>query len=192
MRRFSHSLNLPPAQLEHLKDLLLEKQNVPMDVVMAASQEGINPMENPDEFRKMVEASQAEADAKIQADLGEANYARFEADQKTQAQRGVVNQLQSNLSYSDAPLTGPQADQMVQILSQTAAAPSGGAGNGGPGGGPAITDATIEQAQTVLAPPQLEALRAIQQQQQANARLQKLMLQARGGAAPPPPSSPGG
>jgi hypothetical protein len=194
---FFHSLNLPPDQLEHLKDLLLEKQNAPMDVVMAASQQGINPMENPAEFKQMVEASQAEADAKIQADLGDANYAQFQAYQKTQAQRGVVNQLQSDLSYSDAPLTGPQADQMVQILSQTAGVPAGGMGagvNGGPGGGPAITDATIEQAQAVLAPPQLEALRAIQQQQQTNAQLQRLMLQAQGGAGQPAPapSIPGG
>jgi hypothetical protein len=198
---FFRTLNLPPDQLDHLKDLLLEKQSVQLDVLMAASQQGINPMQNPDEFKKMVSDNQAEVDAKIQADLGDGQYAQFQNYQNTQAQRGVVNQLRSDLSFTDAPLSGPQADQLVQIMAQTAPAKTSANGLGGGadapgGGGPSsvITDATIALSQSVLAPGQVDALRQIQQQQQASAQLQKLMFQnqnggASGGPATPPPTA---
>jgi hypothetical protein len=197
---FFRTLNLPPAQLDQLKNLLLEKQNVQLDVLMAASQQGINPMQNPDEFKKMIADSQAEVDAKIQADLGDSQYAQFQSYQNTQAQRGVVNQLRSDLSFTDAPLSGAQADQLVQIMAQTAPAKAPanpgedgpeGAGNGARSS--LITDATINLSQSVLAPAQVDALKQIQQQQQATAQLQKLMFQAQnGGAAGSAAGNPGG
>jgi hypothetical protein len=51
------------------------------------------------------------------------------------------------------------------------------AGGGGPGGGPTapITQAAVSQASSILADPQVAALRQLQQQQQAQQQLQQIM-----------------
>jgi len=191
-------LNLTPDQLSQFQSLMLEKRNVQLDVLSAASQQGINPMQNPDEFKKMIESAQSDLDQKIQTTLGDDNYAQFQNFQQTQGQRGVVNQLNQDLSYTDSPLTTAQRDQMVQIMAQTAppktpanaAAPN----TPPPGGGNLVTDQTIALAQNVLSASQLQALQGIQQQQQANAQLQKLMMQSRAqaqGAAAAAPAPKG-
>lgn len=196
------SLHLSTDQLAQFKNLLVEKQMVNTDVMIAATQQGINPMENPQEFRQLMQSTQADIDSKIKSTLGDDDYAQFQNYQQTQGQRNVVNQLEQSLSYTDTPLTSSQSEQMLQILGQTSGAnapgaqiviagPGGGAGpvTGGPGS--RITDATIASAQGVLSPPQVQALQEIQQQQLAQQQLARLMMQNRpnGGS---PTASPGG
>ncbi len=180
------SLHLSTDQLAQFKNLLVEKQMVNTDVMIAATQQGINPMQNPKEFRDMMQATQGDIDTKIKTTLGDDGYAQFQNYQQTQGQRNVVTQLEQSLSYTDAPLTSAQSEQMLQILSQTS--PTGAASAqiviGGPGGGPVgggagsrITDATIASAQGVLSPPQVQALQEIQQQQLAQQQLARVMMQ---------------
>jgi hypothetical protein len=197
------NLHLNPDQLSQFKNLLVEKQMVSTDVMIAATQQGINPMSNPKEFAELMRSTQADIDSKIKSTIGDDGYAQYQNYQQTQGQRNVINQLEQSLSYTDTPLTSTQSEQMVQILSQGSAGNATGAqimiagpgGGGAPaGGGPGsrITDATITSAQGVLSPPQIQALQEIQQQQQAAQQLARVMMQnqGRGSAMPMPP--PGG
>jgi hypothetical protein len=212
-------LGLPPDKLAQFKSLLADRLSTPIDVLAAASQQGVNPIQDPQAFRQLVQSAQAEIDGKIQALLDPGTYAQYQDYVQTEPQRAVVSQLQQTLSYTDTPLTAAQADQLVQILAQTAPARAGGAsgptvgyvatagpggggaafamavpppdGGGGPGGS-LVTDAAVAQAQGVLSTPQIQALQQIQQQQQAAAQLRQQMFQnaAAGGGMPPPPPEP--
>ena len=177
------ALGLPPDKLAQFKELLLEKQSVRNDVLLAATQQGVNPMTNPAEFRQLETNAQAEIDAKIKATLGADGFSQFETYQATQGQRGVVNQLQDSLSYTATPLTSAQSQQVADILGRTGPPRTGDAGGGNNASNSTVTDATIAAAQGVLAPPQVQALQEIQQQQQAGRELQRLMRQQQGGAS---------
>jgi hypothetical protein len=177
------ALGLPADKLAQFKDLLLEKQTVRNDVLLAATQQGINPLANPQEFRQLEASMQAEIDTKIKTTLGPNGFTEFQTYQQTQAQRGVIDQLQASLSYTATPLSTTQSDQMVEILGRTGPARGGSPTNS------AVTDATIAAAQGVLAPPQVQSLQEIQQQQQAGAELQRLM--GRGQGAGPMGGLPG-
>jgi uncharacterized phage infection (PIP) family protein YhgE len=179
-RRFAalfKALKLSPEQLAQFQQLLVERQNAGTDVLIAASQQGITPLQDPQQFRQMVQQAQADLDDRIKSTLGADNYAQFQAYQQTQGQRGIAEQLQQDLSYTESPLSDTQRDQVTQIIAQSAAA--------GRSGGGAINDTTVSLAQGVLSPPQVQALQNLQQQQQASAQLQHLMSQGSGGGDPP-------
>jgi hypothetical protein len=173
------SLNLSPEQLAKFKDLLVEKSTAMMDVMAAARSQGVNPRSDPAAYRTLVANAQGEIDQNIRSTLGETAFNQYQDYEHTAPQRAVVSQLEQRLSYSSTPLTPEQSAQMVQLLAATTTAPRQG-GNGffvgapgtGPGGGGVnVTDATMNQALGVLAAPQLDALRQIQQEQQAQAAL---------------------
>lgn len=209
-------LALSPEKLAQFQSLLADKLSVPMDVMTAVSQQGINPMQNPQELRQLVQNAQAEIEDKIKAALDPASYAQYQNYVQTEPQRTVVNQLQQSLSYTDTPLTTAQAGQLMQILADTSTVNGGGApgtggaavtyvnrtgsGNsmvvavitpppdgGGGFGGSLVTDETVTRAQSVLSTAQIQALREIQQQQQAAAQLRQQMMQNPGPDGAPPP-----
>ncbi len=193
------SLNLSPEKLATLKDLLAEKEATMMDTMRAAREQGIDPRSDPEGFKKLIAATQAETNSAIKAALGDSAYTQYDQYQATQPQRNVVSQLQQSLSYTSEPLTAAQAEQLVQVIATTApttgAVTVGGPGEGGgrggpPGGGGAVggtggtaivTTAAVAQAQSVLTANQLQALTQIQQLQQAQQQVQALM-RASGGA----------
>lgn len=168
---FFKQARLSPDQLKQFQTLMLERQNAVNDVLLAATQQGINPMDDPQEFRQMVQNAQADVDGQIKSALGPDTYAQLQSFQQAQGQRNLVNQLQTDLSYTEAPLSGSQRDQVAQIIAQT-----------NPQGGSTVSDQTLSLAQGVLSEPQMQALRNLQQLQQANRQLQNLMTQRR--AAP--------
>ena len=203
------SLNLTPEQLEKFKNLLVEKSTAVMDVMAAAREQGANPRTDRDAFRKLVADAQADVDASIRATLGETGFAQYKEYEQTQPQRGLVDQLEQRLSYSSTPLTPEQSAQMVKILAATSPTKAGAATRvvvGGPGqmvagavgmgGKVKITDATINQSLGVLAAPQIDALRQIQEEQQAQAQLsaarRSQFQQMRGKAPTAPAPKPGG
>ncbi len=200
------ALNLPPDKLDKFKSLLLDKQTAVQDVMAAAFDQGIDPRANGGEVRKMIASAQAEIDTNLKALLGDDAFAQYDQFQRTQPQRNVVNQLQQSLSYTAAPLSTAQADQLVAILTaNTAARPTGdgggpgmfadgggrgGFGRGGPmdggnGGGATITTEAVSAAQQILSAPQLTALQQLQQTQQEQQQLSQ-QLRANRGDAPPP------
>jgi hypothetical protein len=185
-------LNLTPQQLEQFKGLMVQKQQAVMDAMQAAREQGINPRTDPDEFRQAIADAQASVESQIQTQLGPAGYAAYQQYQQTLPQRNVTTQLQQSLSYTSTPLSDDQANQLIQVLAQTAPAGASngggfagmapmGFGGGGMGGGATVTDQAITQAQGFLTASQVQALQQIQQQQQARQQMQQLMRAGRQG-----------
>jgi hypothetical protein len=180
------NLNLSPAQLEQFKNLLVEKQAAMTDALAAARAQGINPRTDPDDFQKLVSSAQADADANIKSNLGDAAYAQYQQYQQTLPQRNVVNQLAQSLSYTSTPLTPDQTEQMVSLLAANTPASNNSATNNiranvatgfGFGGGQTspVTNDAITQASSVLAPAQVTALQQLQATQQAQQQLNAAM-----------------
>ena len=201
------ALNLSPEQLAQFQGLLADKQQALMDTMQAAREQGINPREDPDGFKALVNQALDQVNASIQQTLGDAAYAQYQQYQQQLPERNTVNSLQQQLGYSQTPLTDDQANQLVALLAQNQPQRTGngtaGTGNGGDtgpgpfalmnGGGTAkVTDSAIAQAGGVLSAPQVAALQEIQQQQQAQQQMQQMMraaYQGSGGGSPTPPPS---
>jgi hypothetical protein len=79
-------------------------------------QQGLDPVQNRAEIRRMTADAQTKVDGEIKSLLGDGDYASYQSYQTTLPQRNVVNQLQQSLSYTPSPLTETQAEQLVQIL----------------------------------------------------------------------------
>lgn len=128
------NLNLPVAQIEALKTLLADRSTTMQDVMSAAGEQGINPRENPEAFRKVVADAQSQINNGIKSVIGEQGFAQLSTYEQTLPQRNVVNELQQRLSYTSTPLTAAQAEQMVQILAtnspqRQASTPTAASGN---------------------------------------------------------------
>jgi hypothetical protein len=176
-------LQLAPADLEKLKNLLVERQTTRMDVMTSARAQGLDPRTNRDELNKLTAAAQAEVDASIKTSLGETVYNQYQNYEATQPQRSLVSQLDQRLSYSTTPLNANQSAFLITTLTATTTAGSeapdpqqGGPGNWG-GTRPTITipDTVIQQAQSVLTPDQVTALKQLQAEQKAQQQIRELM-----------------
>jgi hypothetical protein len=187
-------LNLSPDQLEDLKDLLVEKRTAAADVLAAARTQGLNNRESRAEIRTLLEDTQAEIDGQIRTLLGESGFQRYQDFEQTQAQRAVVSRLEQRLSYSSLPLTPQQAEQLVQVFSADSpqrSDPNAGAARAAFAGQVTpISDQALAQAATVLNSAQLQALRALQQEQQAQVELNNLFRDRRAERGGPPASLP--
>ncbi len=183
-------MRLSPEELERFKQLLLEKQNTVRDVYSAARENGLRGRENRDEIRALIEQSQAEVDESIKSEMGDARFAQYRQYESSLSQRAVVDQLAKTLSYSSAPLSAQQGDQLVAILAANPSQNSGGGNAEGgrngffvsPGGGLSastpITNAAIKEAQSFLSATQVNALRELQVVQQAQRELSTQMRDA--------------
>lgn len=190
-------LNLRPDQLDAFKNLLVDKSNALMDVRAAAREQGVDPRADRETYRKLINDAQTQVDESIRAQLGDAAYHQYKNYEATLPQRAVVDQLQQRLSYSSTPLTQAQSSQLVQLLASSG---SGSAVNPSRMPGPSganrsrvnVTDATINQALGLLAAPQVEALRQIQQEQQLQTQLSAAMRAQYQNRRPDGPAAPGG
>lgn len=153
-------LNLPPAQLARLQDLLMERQNVWRDVMAGARDSGLNPRENRDQLREMANQLQAEIDSTIKSELGDSIYASYQQYDATQSQRSVVNQLNRKLSYAGSALGEAQSQQLVNII----------ATNGGQ-----LNEQTINLSRGLLTADQVAALQQIYAEQSAAALVREKM-----------------
>jgi hypothetical protein len=181
------NLKLSPADLEKFKDLLVDRQSAATDVFNTAREQGLNPRENREQIRQLIESFEAETDASIRSTLGETAYQQYQQYEQSFPQRAVVSQVEQRLSYSGTPLYGNQAEQLVSLLA--ASAPSRpNAATAGPvmsrpgttsGRQTPITDAIIAQSEGFLSQSQVAALRQLQQEQAAQAELQQKLQQSR-------------
>ncbi len=153
-------LNLPPATLAKLQALLIERQNTTRDVFLAAREEGFGRGDG-QQLRELVDITQQEIDAEIRATIGEQNFAQFEQYQQTGRQRQLVGQLESRLSYTATPLNAAQSQALTTILADTSVSGDRGRGTA------IISEDALVRAQAVLAPDQLAALTALQEEQAA-------------------------
>ncbi len=178
-------LRLEAGQLAEFKRLLAEKDNVALEVLAVAETQP-DPLP-PETVTASVSAARARVEDAIRASLGNDRYAVYREYEQTQPQRAVVAQLEQRLSYSGTPLAPAQAEALVRILSAHAPAPASATdvtippavvvGAGAPAAlarlqletsAAKVSDAALNEAQTVLAPQQQAALREIQNEQQAS------------------------
>lgn len=167
-------LNLDATQTDSLKELLARRAGVALDLLAATTGQGVSPRDNPEQFQQLVSQAQAQADASISALLGETGYQTYLAYNATLPQHAVIDQLTQQLASGAFPLSGNQADMLLPIVTETA--PPGPTADpmmlilgGNLLSPPAqITDETIQHAQNILTPEQLQVLRQIQSQQQAS------------------------
>jgi hypothetical protein len=181
--RLFQKLDLPPAQLEKFKSLLVEKENVMRDTLGAARDEGLDFRSSRDELRALVDQSNTELDAAIAAAIGQDKFDAYQTYQKTQAERAVVSQLDQRLSYAATPLTTAQSERLTTLLASSASSTApGGADAPAPSFGGALmpsriqlTDEVVTQAAGFLNASQIEALKQLQSEQQSQRQLMQLM-----------------
>lgn len=86
------------------------------------------------------------------------------------------------------PARGPDMGGMIMAAFGPGMGPVAGLMEAGRGNAPAlVTTAALTNAQTVLSPPQTQALQQIQQQQQSQQQLQQMMRDTLSSGQPPPP-----
>ena len=163
-------LNLPANQLASLKTFLAERENANREVWASAAAQGLNPRENRDQLRQLAADLQAEVDNNIKTTLGESVLNAISTYNDTAPQRATVNDLSQKLTISGQPLNDAQAQMMTRILAETGQQA---------GRNTLVTDNTIARAQGVLMPSQVEALKKLQTEQQAQQLLQAKMRAAR-------------
>ena len=170
-------LQLAPTDLEKLKNLLVERQTTRVDVMSSARAQGLDPRTNRDEINKLTVQAQAEVDASIKSSLGESVYNQFQNYETSLPQRGLISQLDQRLSYTGTPLNATQAEFLVKALASTPSNSATADSMGGFGNRPSTTlsDAVILQAQNVLTPDQVSALKQLQAEQKAQQQVRDLM-----------------
>ncbi|HPG18028.1 MAG TPA: hypothetical protein PK392_09460, partial [Opitutaceae bacterium] len=175
-------LKLSPEAAEKLKTLLAERRAAESDAREIAREQGLWGPENREKLQSVVAAAQAEVDNSILAAIGAEAYAEYQYYEQTLGARGVVNQLESRLQYSESPLSAAQAEQLVSAMA------AGGTAQvvPGPMGGTAITEGLLQQAQSVLSAEQVAALQQLKAEQEAQRKLAELHRQAGEPPGPPP------
>lgn len=197
-------LNLPPDQLEKLRTLLAERTATVQDIFAVAHEQGVNLANDPAAMGKLLLSTQDDINASLRTFLGDTGFTQLRAYEQTLSQRTVVDDLQQRLSYTAAPLTPAQADQLIDILATNPvprATPATRKASAPPFGNsvtalfetlnftavatitPAtITPAAVAQSQSVLSAPQVAALQQMQQQHQAQQQLRQMVTNPLGGA----------
>jgi hypothetical protein len=200
-------LNLTPEQAQKFENLLADRQSAFADAMIAAHDQGLSGKEARDMAQAVTRATQKDIDSNIKSLLGPQGYGQFQNYEQTMPQRETVMQLAQRLSYTATPLSTRQQDQLVQLLATTAnqaaaaAAAAASAASGQKVPRPAttlaplpgalsslgiassstalITAGAVAKAQGLLAAQQLNALRQMQQEQQAQLTLSKLLQPAK-------------
>ena len=154
-------LNLPPEKLAALKALLIERENAGREVFATAAASGLDPrnQENREQLRKLSEDLRDEVNANIKSTLGDNVAEAIDSYQATGPQRNLVNNFAGRLGNSGTPLTPSKSQQLTQILAETGKQS---------GRTVLITEATIARATGVLSYNEVEELKQLQTEQQAN------------------------
>lgn len=200
--RFSalfRKLNLPPAQLEKLKDLLVERQAAAMDVYEAARTVGGNNRGNREELQAMVAESEAQIDRTIESTFGQGVYSQYKQYEETAPQRAIVNQVERRLSYTSTPLTTDQSDRLVSLLATSAAGTAGTASErelleNGPRfrSLDSVSSQALEQSRSFLSSDQVAALQQLRTEAEQRTQLrQQARERANAGNPAQPPGKSG-
>ncbi len=147
-------LGLSGVQVDQFKALLVAKLGREGDLAEYARAQGARPVD-PD-VRALDGQADAEFAAQVRATFGEATYAALQHFDETGAARELTDQLSSALAPTATPLSADQADQLVEILANNSRTPDGRISSD-----PRALnfEAAMAQAQGLLSPPQMAALR---------------------------------
>lgn len=164
------ALNLSLEQTDQFTNLLTRKQESAFAAANLALQQGADAAT----ASQMVADAQAQVNAEIQAQFGDATYTQYQQYEQTFPQRNFVGDLQQILSQQNLPpLSDDQASQMIQLLAQTQVPDGGGSLlrqiNGGINVRSQPSDQTVNQAAGLLSQGQLQMLQLMQQSMAAHA-----------------------
>jgi len=149
-------LALTEAQVNEFKALLTANLVREGDLREIARSQGIRPVD-PDVQALETEAGKELAN-QIRTTFGDSTYQAFQYFNETGPMRELASHLTTALAPTTTPLSADQAEQLVEILANNSRTQEGRV-TGNP---QALNfDAAIAQAQTVLSPPQLVALRQV-------------------------------
>jgi RNA polymerase sigma factor (sigma-70 family) len=110
-------------------------------------------------FEVVNEQTQADLNAKLRDTFGEEAFRTIGYYQSSLPARAVANQLATAAFYSDTPLTAQQAEQLVDIIASQARSSQGKVDLS-----TMNSEAMLVQAQSVLSPSQMAALRQLESQ----------------------------
>lgn len=176
-------LQLPEADMENFKSLLLDRQMALVDSSMDMMSGEATPEEKKAAAEKMTETTAA-YDAQIKALLGDDNYAVYKSFEDTQTERMQVTLYKGSLAAGD-PLTDEQEDSLIRAMYDErrnfkSTAPGFGdkqmadPAQFTPEGikqlladSAKLQEQYVEKAAAILTPAQLEQFKANQKQQQA-------------------------
>jgi len=161
-------LNLPPATLQKLRDLLAEKELNMVESYKVAESAKI-PL-----GAKGLAALRDDADGSIRQLLGDAAYADYKFYETTLPARNHVNGLEESLSYRSEPLTSDQYNALVESLSLSTDPklnPANGAWMGN--FSPDITRESLEIAHDILTPSQFAVYRKAYDMQLLSQQMEK-------------------
>jgi hypothetical protein len=163
-------LGLTPEQRAQFRELQLDHGEQRSDLLKAAMKQ--SPTKDRATTQTTIEVvsekTQEELDAKLRATFGEGAFQTIQNYQSSLPARTVANKLASAAFYTDTPLTVSQAERLVDIIANHARSPQGKVDLSAMN-----SEAMLAQAQSVLSPSQLAALRQLESQ-----RIQREQSQA--------------
>jgi len=149
-------LALSADQVDTFKALIVANLRRHDDLKEASRSQQINPGD-PD-LQTLVQEADGELANQVRATFGETTYQAFKYFNDTGPMRELTAHLAATLASTSTPLAPDKAEQLVEILASNSRSPEGQV-NDDPH---ALNfDAAVVQAQALLSPPQLTALREI-------------------------------
>lgn len=168
---FWASARWSPAQIEGFIAAMIVATERTLDLKSAAHAQGLE--ESDPALTALREQSESQVRAAQRELLGEAGYAQLVEYERTRPMRGFVSALAGSLAVAEAPLSGPQAEQLTQILAEANEAYRSGGRAASPGpdiDGPMRarqparvafdSQQVLMQAKPVLSPAQFERFEA--------------------------------
>ncbi len=170
--RLFASMNLPAAQLDQFKNLLVEKEGVGFEVYASEKGLGFSPAGNGPVRREGKDRGQQEIDNDIKALLGDSQYAKYVDYRYDLVQWTAVERMTEALRDTPTPLTDEQGgklavllrDSLLRIKSPFTFDIAIGSGLYSANIGSALTQRVYERAGEFLSAPQVDALRKLQRQ----------------------------
>ena len=187
-------LGLPPAELEKLRDLLVERQLSTSDTMIVAQAHGIELEANFAQWKTLNDKVRADVDENIRTALGNERYRVYQNYNDNASSYILLDQIERRLSDTGAPLQESQSEPLLRLLVDMAPSAPAAVAQGPLQGftaamsgsdpllaaaarGP-ISDETIARAQSILTPDQVATLRQIQSEQKSQADATRSLIQA--------------
>ncbi|HUJ42627.1 MAG TPA: hypothetical protein VLW52_03360 [Opitutaceae bacterium] len=167
---FAQRLGLNADQTDQFMQLLVDRQMVTNDAIVASLQEGDNALKDPLAFATLLADARGEVESQLQALLGPDGYSQFLQTQLAANQSRTLARLQATLAGTE-PLNDAQSAQLQQLLSDNRI------------GHLTPKIMATAQLQGFLSPAQMQALQNLFQEQQAAMQSRRV--------APPPPDAGG-
>jgi hypothetical protein len=155
--RLFRVLGMTPQQIAAFDDLMINHQLARHDILEAAKASGVSTTDP--SVAQLISDEAEQTRTRESALLGDAGYQQLQDDNRTSDPRGWVNWLASSL-YSSEPLSAQQEDQLVGILANQS--PAFQAGKAAETRQIQDWDTVFSQAEGVLTPAQLAAMKSMQ------------------------------